>query len=193
MPSDGQISSRSVVRHCGQTCRRWGFRLRRDRIRPTCPQGVALGISLWLDPKLALDLGEPLYIWSSESVSSLKRILPWTRTTFLVAAVQEFIKLPPYKISLSVQSILQFSHRLSIDLVMIVQQSLNQSLVSFCDLFLQDPVAKHSARHWSESTGHHRIWLVISRLPVSLLISHGPVDPLSSNRLILFVIPRRSS
>ena len=71
----------------------------------------------------------------SESVISLTRILPWTGAIFLVAAAHEFIKLPHHKIKLSVQSFLQVKYRLSIGVLMMVQQSLNLSCDSAISFF----------------------------------------------------------
>ena len=57
----------------------------------------------------------------SEPVSWQTRVLPWTEATFSVVAAQKFIKLPRHKISFSVPSIFQVSHRLSIGAFKIVQ------------------------------------------------------------------------
>ena len=58
--------------------------------------------------------GSEPFIW-------LTLILPRSQTIFSVVAAQKRIKLPHHKIRLSVQSIFQVSHRLSIGAVVIVQ------------------------------------------------------------------------
>ena len=137
--------------YCGQKCDKWGFRLWRGWISPTRPRWSYPRSLPMVGPKLVLDLGE-----ATVYLGDLTRIIPRTGATLLVVAVQEFIKLPHHKISLSIQSFLQVSHRFSIDVVMVDLQGTDRCF---------------------ESIGPDCILLVILRLPARLLTSHNPAEP----------------